>query len=207
MAEAHSVSGGRPVWWSHQDAPPQSEQPEVPELQPTAYCPLAPATHIWYIRERLGEIGVISRKAVEYLRAAVFIRNLDADSEYEAISKMLGRLQGHAEVQDWQKLSAAVFERQQTERPLFPGGIAFPHARTDCVSSLVMVIATCSKPIPFGEMPVRLIFLIGIPKRAGAEYLELISFLARHVRGESVVDRLVRAEDMSSFLGGFVESA
>lgn len=120
---------------------------------------------------------------------------------------MLARLQGHVEVQDWQKLSAAVFDRQQTDRPLFPGGIAFPHARTDCVSSLVMVIATCSKPIPFGEMPVRLIFLIGIPKRAGAEYLELISFLARHVRGERVVDRLVRAEDMSTFLDGFLEGA
>jgi mannitol/fructose-specific phosphotransferase system IIA component (Ntr-type) len=150
---------------------------------------------------------VISRKAVEYLRAAIFIRCLDADSEQEAISKMLSRLQGHAEVRDCQNLSAAVFDRQQTERPLFPGGIAFPHARTDCVSSLVMVIATCSKPILFGEMPVRLIFLIGIPKRAGADYLELISFLARHVRGGRVVDRLVQAEDMSSFLGGFAEDA
>ena len=90
---------------------------------------------------------------------------------------------------------------------MFPGGIAFPHARIDCVSSLVMVVATCSKPIPFGEMPVRLIFLTGIPKRAGAEYLELISFLARHVRGERVVDRLVQAEDMSTFLGGFAEGA
>jgi mannitol/fructose-specific phosphotransferase system IIA component (Ntr-type) len=150
---------------------------------------------------------VISRKAVEYLRAAIFIRDLDADSEHEAISKMLGRLQGHTAVQDLQNLSAAVFDRQQTERPLFPGGIAFPHARTHCVSSLVMVIATCSKPIPFGETLVRLIFLIGIPKRAGADYLELISFLARHVRGERVVDRLVQAEDMSSFLGGFIEGA
>jgi mannitol/fructose-specific phosphotransferase system IIA component (Ntr-type) len=150
---------------------------------------------------------VISRKAVESLRAAIFIRNLDADSEHAAISKMLGRLQGRAEVQDWQKLSAAVFDRQQTERPLFPGGIAFPHARTDCVSTLVMVIATCSNPIPFGNMPVRLIFLIGIPKRAGADYLELISFLARHVRGERVVDRLVQAEDVSSFLDGFAEGA
>jgi mannitol/fructose-specific phosphotransferase system IIA component (Ntr-type) len=153
----------------------------------------------------LGDIGVISPKAVEHLRAAIFVRNLDAVSEYEAISKMLATLQGHAQVQDWQKLSAAVFDRQQTERSLFPGGIAFPHARIDCVSSLVMVIATCSKPIPFGEMPVRLIFLIGIPKRAGAEYLELISFLARHVRGERVIDRLVQAEDMSTFLGGFAE--
>jgi mannitol/fructose-specific phosphotransferase system IIA component (Ntr-type) len=148
---------------------------------------------------------VISRKAVEHLRAAIFIRNLDAESEYEAISKMLGTLKGHAQVQDLQKLSAAVFDRQHINPPLFPGGIAFPHARTNAVSSLVMVVATCSQPILFGEIPVRLIFLIGIPKRAGADYLELISFLARHVRGERVVDRLVQAEDTSSFLAGFAE--
>jgi len=148
---------------------------------------------------------VISRKAVEHLRAAIFIRNLCAETEDDAIFKMLGRLQGHAQVRDLRALSDAIFDRQKTDPPLFPGGIAFPHARTNSVSSLVMVIATCSEPIPFGETPVRLIFLIGIPKQAGVEYLELISFLARHVRGEHVVDRLVQAEDMPSFLIGFGE--
>jgi mannitol/fructose-specific phosphotransferase system IIA component (Ntr-type) len=148
---------------------------------------------------------VISRKAVEHLRAAIFIRNLEAESEHEAISKMLGTLEGHGHVQDLQKLSAAVFDRQQTDAPLFPGGIAFPHARTNSVTSLVTVIATCSRPILFGQMLVRLIFLVGIPNRAGADYLELISFLARHVRGEHVVDRLMQAKDISSFLAGFAE--
>jgi PTS system fructose-specific IIA component len=148
---------------------------------------------------------VISRNAVEHLRGAIFIRNFKAKSEQQAISELLETLQGHPLVQDLPKLSAAVFDRQQTEPPLLPGGIAFPHARTNAVSSLVMVIATCSEPVLFAEMPVRLIFLIGIPKRAGADYLELISFLARHMRGERVVDRLVQAEDMASFLAGFAE--
>ena len=148
---------------------------------------------------------MISRKGVEHLRAAIFINNLKADSEREAISKMLESLKGHAQVQDLQKLSTAVFDRHQTDPSLFPGGVAFPHARTNAVSSLVMVVATCSQPILFGEIPIRLIFLIGIPKGAGADYLELISFLARHVRGERVVDRLVQAEDISSFLAGFAE--
>ena len=148
---------------------------------------------------------MISRKAVEHLRAAIFIKDLNAVSEQEAISKMLDTLQGHPQVPDLQELSGTVFDRQQADRPLFPGGIAFPHARTNAVSALVMVVAICSRPILFGEMPVRLIFLVGVPKRAGAEYLELISFLARHVRGASVVDQLVKAKDMSSFLAGFIE--
>ena len=148
---------------------------------------------------------MISRKSVEHLRTAIFIRNLEAKSEQEAILKLLGALQGHPLVKDLSGLSAAVFDRQQTDPPLFPGGIAFPHARTDSVSSMVLVAATCPQPIPFGEVPVRLIFLIGVPKHAGAEYLEMISFLARHVRGDQVIDRLVQTEDMPSFLLTFAE--
>src|SRR6516162_6404562 len=107
---------------------------------------------------------VISRKSVEHLRAAIFIEDLKAKSDTEAIHKMLGALAGRPQVKDFEKLAAAVFDRQQTDPPLFPGGIAFPHARTDSVSSMVLVAATCPQPIPFGEVPVRLIFLIGVPK-------------------------------------------
>ena len=126
---------------------------------------------------------MISRKSVEHLRAAIFLGDLKAKSETEAIREMLRGLDGCPHVKDFEKLEAAVFERQQTDPPLFPGGIAFPHARTDSVSALVMVFASCKEPIQFGDVLVRLIFLIGVPKHAGAEYLEIISFLARHVRG------------------------
>ena len=148
---------------------------------------------------------MISRKSVEQLRAAIFIGNLEAKSDREAILKMLGALQGHPQVKDLSELSAATFDRQKSDPPLFPGGIAFPHARTNSVSSLVMVVATCAKPIRFSDMLVRLVFLIGIPKHAGADYLELISFLARHVRGDQVIDRLVKAEDFPSFLSAFAD--
>jgi mannitol/fructose-specific phosphotransferase system IIA component (Ntr-type) len=149
---------------------------------------------------------VISRKSVEHLRAAIFIKNLDAKSEHEAIFKLLGALQGHPLVKDLSALSAAIFDRQQTDPPLFPGGIAFPHARTDSVSSFVMVVATCPQPVPFNEMLVRLIFLIGVPKHAGADYLEMISFLARHLRGDRVIDQLVQAQDLPSLLSAFAEN-
>ena len=148
---------------------------------------------------------VISRKSVEHLRAAIFLGDLKAKSETEAIREMIRALAGRPQVKDFEKLEAAVFERQQTDPPLFPGGIAFPHARTDSVSALVMVFATCKEAILFGNVMVRLIFLIGVPKHAGAEYLEIISFLARHVRGQQTVSRLVDAKDISTFLSAFAE--
>jgi PTS system fructose-specific IIC component len=148
---------------------------------------------------------VISRTSVEHLRAAIFIKDLKAKSDHEVIRKMLDALVGHPQVKDVEKLATAVFERQETEPPLFPGGIAFPHARTDSVSALVMVFATCKEAISFGDTMVRLIFLIGVPKHAGAEYLEMISFLARHVRGEQTIKRLVEATDLAGFLAAFAE--
>jgi fructose PTS system EIIBC or EIIC component len=149
---------------------------------------------------------VSTRTAIEHLQNAIFIKNLDAQSGNAAISKMLDRLRAHPRVQDFEQLFADVFDRQQTDPPLLPGGVAFPHARTNGVSSLVMVVATCQEPVAFGEVLIRLIFLVGVPKRAGKDYLELISFLARHLRKESAIDQLSKAEDISSLVAAFAQS-
>jgi mannitol/fructose-specific phosphotransferase system IIA component (Ntr-type) len=150
---------------------------------------------------------VISRKAIEHLKGAIFLKNLEARSDHEAISKVLDLLRSHPNVRNFEEFSANVFDRQQTDPPLFPGGVAFPHARTDGVTALVIAVATCGNPIRFGDIFVRLIFLVGVPKRAGADYLELISFLARYVRGNGAIERLAEAEDMPSFIAGFAETA
>jgi fructose PTS system EIIBC or EIIC component len=146
---------------------------------------------------------VISRKTVEYLKAAIFLRNLEAENERQAIQKMLDALKGHPQVRDLQMLSAEVFERQQTDPPLLPGGIAFPHARCDMVSDVVMVIATCPKPVPFRDMQVRLAVLIGVPKRSASEYLEIVSFLARHLRNQAILDQVVAADSLPTFVAAF----
>ena len=46
---------------------------------------------------------------------------------------------------------------------------------------------------------------IGVPKGAIAEYLDLTSFLARHLRNRPVIDRLMEATNMSEFLETFAE--
>ena len=90
--------------------------------------------------------------------------------------------------------------------PLLPGGTAIPHARTDSVRSVVMAIATSPSPIMFGEIPVRLMFLIGVPNAAAGEYLQITSFLARNLRGGHLVDRLVNAENIQDFVAAFAGS-
>ncbi len=148
-----------------------------------------------------------SGKAIEHLKGAVFLKNLEAESDREAISRMLDLLRGHPDVHNFEEFSGDVFDRQQADPPLFPGGVAFPHARTNGLGALVIAVAICRNPIRFGDIYVRLIFLVGVPKRAGTDYLELISFLARQVRGNRAIERLTAAEDLQSFVEGLAGTA
>ncbi|MGA8656663.1 MAG: PTS sugar transporter subunit IIA [Chthoniobacterales bacterium] len=148
---------------------------------------------------------MISPKTVDYLSNAEFIKNVDARSDIQAIDKMLAALNGRSDVTDAAELRRAVFERQKMDPPLLPGGTAIPHARTDSVRSVVMVIATSLSQIMFGEVPVRLIFLIGVPSAAVSEYLQITSCLARNLRGGHLIDRLVNAENIQEFVAAFAD--
>ena len=149
---------------------------------------------------------MIESKAVDYLRKAEFIKNIEAASDIQAIDAMLAALGRRSEVTDAAELRRAVIERQKMDPPLLPGGTAIPHARTDSVRSVVMAIATSPSPIMFGEIPVRLMFLIGVPNAAAGEYLQITSFLARNLRGGHLVDRLVNAENIQDFVAAFAGS-
>ena len=149
---------------------------------------------------------MIESKAVDYLRKAEFIKNVEAVSDIQAIDTMLAALGRRSEVADAAELRRAVIERQKMDPPLLPAGTAIPHARTDSVRSVVMAIATSPSPIMFGEIPVRLMFLIGVPNAAVGEYLQITSFLARHLRGGHLVDRLVNAENIQDFVAAFAGS-
>jgi mannitol/fructose-specific phosphotransferase system IIA component (Ntr-type) len=148
---------------------------------------------------------VIKNQTITQLRSAGFVNPVQAKADTEAIDELLSSLRNHPDVVDPDRLRAAVLERQKVDPPLLPMGIAFPHARTDSVRSLVLAIGICPEPVIFGDTPVRLILLIGVPKAAIGEYLDLTSFLVRHLRNQPVLDRLLAASNMAEFLETFAE--
>jgi mannitol/fructose-specific phosphotransferase system IIA component (Ntr-type) len=148
---------------------------------------------------------MVKSETIAHLRSAAFINPVLARTDTEAIDELLAALRNHPEVINPIELRAAVLQRQKVDPPLLPMGIAFPHARTDSVRSLVLAVGICPEPVHFGEMPVRLILLIGVPKAAIGEYLELTSFLVRHLRNRPVLDRLTAASNMAEFLETFAD--
>jgi mannitol/fructose-specific phosphotransferase system IIA component (Ntr-type) len=146
---------------------------------------------------------VLSPTTVEHLRRATFLPGLIAPNLDAAIEQMLRALADNPEVIDLAALREAVFERQKVNPPLLSNGIAFPHARTNSVRSLVLVVATPAEPIPVEETAVRLLFLIGVPKAGVSEYLEITSFLARHLRNPGSLERLSHATNMTQLIEAF----
>jgi mannitol/fructose-specific phosphotransferase system IIA component (Ntr-type) len=146
---------------------------------------------------------LINIRTIESLRSAAFVNPLTAGSEFEAIERLLAELQTNPLVANLLELKRAIFERQKVDPPFLPMGVAFPHARTDSVRGIVMVIGISPIPIPFSAGSAKLVLLIGVPKKAVAEYLELTSFLARHLRGEKVLDGLMSTTNIEQFLAAF----
>jgi mannitol/fructose-specific phosphotransferase system IIA component (Ntr-type) len=151
----------------------------------------------------LGGEKLINTKTIESLRAAAFVNPLAAGSEIEAIERLLEELKANPMVANLAELRRAIIERQKVDPPFLPMGVAFPHARTDSVRGIVIVVGISPQPIPFSVGSAKLVLLIGVPKKAVAEYLELTSFLARHFRVENALDRLMGTTNMEQFLAAF----
>ena len=124
---------------------------------------------------------------------------LAAFSETAAIEEVASLLAGHPAVPDHGRFVQAVLERQKENPPLLGSGVALPHARTPAVKEIVFAAARCREPVLFGQTPVRLVFLFGVPPHRIAEYLAMTAFLARRLRDPAVLESLLQAPDEASF--------
>ena len=128
--------------------------------------------------------------------------DLEAADEEAAITRAAELLKGHPQMRDEAGFLAAVLERQRINPPVLGSGVALPHARTPLVGEIVCVAARCKEPLAFGPdaVPVRLIFLFGIPPHRVTEYLAATAALVKRLRRPEVIDGLLNAESSDDFL-------
>ena len=122
-------------------------------------------------------------------------------TEEEVIGEMIRSLRGRAEVRDAGVFELSVLERQKVHPPLLGNGVALPHARTAAVTEMVLVIGKCPTPVAFGpeQVPVKLVFLYGVPAQCISEYLASVARLTGFLRQPGCLDRLLMTADEASF--------
>jgi mannitol/fructose-specific phosphotransferase system IIA component (Ntr-type) len=132
-----------------------------------------------------------------------FVRlTLAAQKRVEAIHETAELLANHPSVAQFQPFYEELLARERVESTCLGNEIAFPHARTDALKGMVLSIGRSPQGIPFencGQI-VKLIFVIGTPKRMVTDYLKVVGGLARLLKEAKVREDLLAAESVESFL-------
>ncbi len=148
-------------------------------------------------------------KISELLRSEFIALDLAADSKEDALEKMIQLARGHPNLGDFSIFHREVHARESSGTTSVGFGVAIPHARTEQVTDMLLVVGRLEKGImftPTDELPVRLIFLIGTPKKMVTDYLRLVGTLARQLRSDTLRGRLLAATTTDGIIQAFVES-
>jgi PTS system fructose-specific IIC component len=127
---------------------------------------------------------------------------LRAGDKSAALEEILGQVRGDARVGNWERLRAAVVERDAPAIDAGGCGICIAHGRTDAVTELVVAAGRSEAGVVFpgSEAPVRLIFVAGIPSAMNSEYLRLVGAIARVCCDPGRLRELLEAEDGEAFV-------
>ena len=133
---------------------------------------------------------------------ASVLMNIKASTFDECLSAFVPLIQMHSAISDPGVFTERVRAREAAVSTATADHVAFPHGRTEAVSQLFLVIGRSETGVSFRrDRPVvHLVFLIGAPPQAIADYLGCVAWLARRVRIPETRQSLMHAESPEAFL-------
>ena len=145
----------------------------------------------------------------DYLKDDRMIFDLKARNKKEAIKKISVLLKKADEMIDFDVFIKDVFEREELKTTGIGKEVAIPHARTDAVKDFVMVFAKSPEGVKFNSLdgkPVKLIFLVGTPKKEKLNnHLKILARLTKLLQEKSFRDSLLNASSSKEIIEKFRE--
>lgn len=137
----------------------------------------------------------------ETLRPHLIGVNLQATSKADAMLEVASLLKDHPSMVNFDGFYNDLVQREKLESTCLGMEMAFPHARTDHVKNLVIAAGRSKEGIKFEntEQPVKLMFVIGTPKRMVTEYLAAVGALARLLKDDGLRQKLISAKNAEEF--------
>jgi mannitol/fructose-specific phosphotransferase system IIA component (Ntr-type) len=125
-----------------------------------------------------------------------------------ALREIIQLLAQNGKIDNAEAFLGQVLARERAHPSAVDHGVAFPHARTDLVSEIVLGIGRSRAGIPFGRNGVRahLIFVVGVPQRLVSDYLICVGTLARLVKDDAIRSILLHTETPREFLDALTAS-
>ncbi|KIE58131.1 PTS fructose transporter subunit IIA [Methylacidiphilum kamchatkense Kam1] len=126
--------------------------------------------------------------------------NLSAKDKFEAITKVAKILEHSPLLQSFDAFLEAVLEAEKSGLTWFEQEVAFPHIRSQVVKELVIAAGFFPSGVLFREAAplVRLIFVIGAPKKLNTNDIIVVGALARIVATNR--QQLLKAKSAEEFV-------
>jgi len=120
--------------------------------------------------------------------------DLGAHTKQEAVRELLEMLKWEGIRLDYKAVEKSIWEREEVENTSYGRGFAFPHARTNAVEEMYILIGISKEGLedktPDGT-PVHVICLLLTPSTIAKLYLQMLSGLAAFARMEGTLDKLL----------------
>ncbi|MEJ0000030.1 MAG: PTS sugar transporter subunit IIA [Verrucomicrobiota bacterium] len=119
-----------------------------------------------------------------------------------AINEVAQLLQANPNVINFAGFYEELLARERIESTCLGNEIAFPHARTDSLKGMVLAIGRSTQGVWFENsgQTVKLIFVIGTPKRMVTDYLSVVGGLARLLKDAATRERLLTVPTVDEFV-------
>jgi len=119
-----------------------------------------------------------------------------------AINEVAQLLQSNPNVTNYAGFYEELLARERIESTCLGNGIAFPHARSDSLKGMVLAIGRSTQGVWFenSNETVKLVFVIGTPKRMVTDYLSVVGGLARLLKDAATREKLISAPTTEEFI-------
>lgn len=125
------------------------------------------------------------------------------EDKFKLIEIMVDKTLGKGLIVTREPILDKIREREDLESTGVVEGIALPHARTEAVKDLLLVVAVVKEGLDFKALdgkPVSIVFLIVAPEEAKKKYINVLARISRMCRQEEFRKALREAESSASIL-------
>jgi CBS domain-containing protein len=129
--------------------------------------------------------------------------NLKASTKDEAVRELAELFCHKYPEKNIEEIIKAVYERERLGNTSMGRGVAFPHARTDMVTGLYVVMGICPEGIIADapdNKPLQLIILLLTPRNISKAYLQSLSGLANFARRADTLPILLKAKSVREII-------
>jgi mannitol/fructose-specific phosphotransferase system IIA component (Ntr-type) len=125
-----------------------------------------------------------------------------------AINEVAQLLQSNPNVTNFAGFYEELLARERIESTCLGNEIAFPHARTDSLKGMVLAIGRSTQGVWFenSSETVKLIFVIGTPKRMVTDYLSVVGGLARLLKDSATREKLISGPTVEEFIATLTQA-